>query len=65
MRQQSDRAEYLADGELGVIGLPHGVVDEGGHQLSDLVQVTGPGFLRDERTAEESDVLSDILFLPR
>lgn len=44
---------YLADGELGIVGFPHGVVDEGGHQLTDLVQVIGPGFLRDEGAQRE------------
>lgn len=40
------RAEYLADSELRIIGFPHGVIDEGSHHFSDLVQITGPGFLR-------------------
>lgn len=44
------RAEYLADSELWIIGFSHGVVNEGGHQFSDMVQITGPGFLRDEWT---------------
>ena len=42
--------QYLTDGELGIVGFSHGVVDEGGHQFSDLVQVAGPGFLRGEGT---------------
>lgn len=41
---------YLADGELWVIGFSHGVIDEGGHQFSDLVQITGPRFLNHEGT---------------
>ena len=41
-------AEYFADGELGVVGFSHGVVDEGRHQFSDLVQIIGPELLRDE-----------------
>lgn len=42
-------AEYLADGELRVIGFSHGVINKGCHQLSDLVQIIGPSFLMDER----------------
>lgn len=41
---------YLADGEHRVVGLPHGVVDEHGHQLSDFVQISCPGFLSDTET---------------
>lgn len=48
--QAQSRAEYLADGELGIVGFSHGVVNESGHQFSDLVQIIGPGFLRDEET---------------
>lgn len=42
------RAEYLADGEYRIVGFSHGVVDKGGHQFSDLVQITGPGLLRNK-----------------
>lgn len=44
------RAEYLADGEHRIVGFSHGVVDKGGHQFSDLVQITGPGLLRNKGT---------------
>lgn len=47
------RAEYLADSELGIISFSHGVVDEGGHHFSDLVQITGPGLLRHEGTQKK------------
>lgn len=49
------RAEYLADPELRVIGFSHCVVNKGGHQFSDLVQITGPGFLRDEGTKKKTE----------
>lgn len=42
-------AEYLADGELRVIGFSHGVINKGCHHLSDLVQIIGPSFLMDEK----------------
>lgn len=42
------RSGYLTDGEHRIVGFSHGVIDESGHQFSDLVQITGPGFLRDE-----------------
>lgn len=42
-------AEYLAHGELRVIGFSHGVINKGCHQFSDLVQIIGPSFLMDER----------------
>lgn len=42
--------EYLADGEHRVVGFSHGVVDEHGHQFSDFVQISCPGFLSVKKT---------------
>lgn len=39
------RMDHLTDGEHGIVGFPHGVVDEDGHQVPDLVQISGPAFL--------------------
>lgn len=41
---------HLADGEHRVVGFSHGVVDEHGHQFSDFVQISCPGFLSNEET---------------
>lgn len=54
---------YLADGEHGIVGFPHGVVDEEGHQFSDLVQVSGPAFLRDETRCATAPMLGGSLVL--
>lgn len=39
--------DHLADGEDGIVGFSHGVVNEDGHQLPDLVQISSPAFLGD------------------
>lgn len=40
------RIKHLADGKLRVVSFSHGVIDEDGHQLSDLVQIVGPRLLK-------------------
>lgn len=43
--------KYLTDGEHRVVCFSHGVVDEHGHQFSDFVQISCPGFLGAKKTS--------------
>lgn len=55
------RAEYLTDGEHGVVGFSHGVVDEDGHQFSDLIQISSPAFLRGQARRTMMQIIAGTL----
>lgn len=40
---------YLLESKCRIIGLPHGVINKDGHQLSDLIQIVGPGLLQNKQ----------------
>lgn len=55
------RAEYLTDGEHGVVGFSHGVVNEDGHEFSDLVQISSPAFLRGQARCTMMQIIAGSL----